>query len=239
MGTREQWAKDVLSALGNSTPSAKTVSLLASWTKGEDTQAKYNPLATTLKYGDYTKFNNCCGGNGVKNYKTRQMGIEATIQTLSGNHTGYSDIVAGFKGNDPERALRGMKASPWGTNFAYVENVWRTQNVGSEQLKAEDSTPPKIYGEQATQPAPNVPVHTPERLPLSGVNPLGSEAGYYDPNFKTAYPDEGVSGDSVRNFVKIYFVGIPLIGTAIILFIIAGAKSDTAQQAISLAKGVL
>lgn len=243
MGTRGQWAIDTLKVLGNSKPDDKTVNLLAAWTKGEGTDARYNPLATTLPYGTYTKFNNCCGGNGVKNYPSRDAGIQATVRTISSNHPGYSDILAGLRGNDPERALKGMKYNVWGTNFTYVETLWRSKDVRNETLKSEDlSIPERIYG----QAAKNEPVHAPAPIRPedynnggSGVNPLGSDSGYNDPNFQSKYPDDGVTADSVRDFTKIYFVGVPLIGLSVVLIVIAAIKSDTVKGTVELAKDIL
>lgn len=134
MGTRGAWSRDFLVALGNSNPDVKTINLVSAWTKAEGTAATYNPLATTYNNGDNTRFNSA----GVRNYKTRVDGINATIKTLQGNWPGYRDIFVGLQTNDGERALSGMKSSPWGTNFHTVETFWRKSDVTGETLRSEE-----------------------------------------------------------------------------------------------------
>jgi hypothetical protein len=250
MGTRGQWANDFLKALGNTSPNLKTTNLVAAWTKGEGTEARYNPLATTLDYGQNTKFNNCCGGNGVKNFPSRDAGIQASVRTLSGSFPGYSDIVKGLRTNEPELALKGMKRNVWGTNFVYVESVWRSSDVRGESLKSEDlSIPERIYGAKADDKP--TPVHPPEVIRPgdynnggSGINPMGPDGsttapGGYD-GIDGSIPSEGVTEQGVRSFFKIYFVGIPFVGISIGLFVYAAAKSDAGKTALKVAsKGVL
>jgi len=236
MGTRGQWSIDMLKSLGNNNPNEKTQNLVSSWTLAEGTKAKYNPLATTLDYGTNTKFNNCCGGNGVKNYLTRAQGIEATVLTLKGNHSGYSTIVKGLIGNDPELALRGMHLSPWGTNFIHVETVWRMRDVRSEALDSETATPVSI--------APNTPVHTP--LPIrpgdlyeggSGINPLGPDGSTTAPGGYNGIIEEtpNLNADNVRKYIMLSF-GIALAGISALLFVMVVSRSDTVESAVSIAK---
>lgn len=167
MGTRRQWARDFAAALGNPNPSADTLSWISAWLAGENTRAVYNPLATTYDLPPNTNFNSV----GVKNYTTRNQGIEATVRTLRGQHTGYADIVKGIVQNDPQTAANGLLVAPWGTNGAAVMARWKSGDVGDALLLSESST------EKATPSEPNVPLHTPERIPLSGVNPFGAESG--------------------------------------------------------------
>lgn len=129
-GTREAWARDVLAGLGNATPSAATVALMVAWQEAEDvcTHAcgysnaweRHNPLNTTQTGFSETGTIN---GDGVKGYATYQDGVSATLQTLSYGY--YTEIVAGLQTNDPERALRGLYVSPWGTSATNVERIWR------------------------------------------------------------------------------------------------------------------
>lgn len=223
MGTRGAWAIDFLKQLGNSTPDEKTINLVAAWTKGENTEAKYNPLATTLDYGNNTKFNNCCGGNGVKNYASRDEGIKASIMTLRGNHRGYSTIIRGLTTNNPELALQGMKQSPWGTNFGHVESMWRGLDVRGETLLSETSTPPKIVG------------GTPKSTPVEWGTGGGGGGSWYDkpPTTTSAM----VTGDSVRNAAKVG-LGIVCAVTSVIVGIMAIARTDAAKSAINVASSV-
>lgn len=124
---RERWAIDILAGLGNRQPSAETIAFVVAWTVAEDGRegpgtalARNNVLNTTQQgYNETTTIN----GDGVKGYATYQDGLAATLQTLSYGY--YTEIVAGLQTNDPERALRGLYASPWGTDARNVETLWR------------------------------------------------------------------------------------------------------------------
>jgi hypothetical protein len=155
MGTRGAWARDFLIHLGNIAPTPKTINLVAAWTRQEfgshePQAASYNPMATTLDYGTNTIYNS----HNVRNYATREQGIQALSMTLRGNHQGYADILSGLRENDPEKALSAMHRSPWGTNFGRVEEVWRSTDVTGELLPGEDpgkwksNTPARVPIEQ-------------------------------------------------------------------------------------------
>ncbi len=158
MGTRGAWARDFLIALGNPNPNAKVIALVSSWTKAEfgpnTKAAAYNPLATTLDYGDNTQFNSA----GVRNYKDRRTGIAASVASFGPTNAA---IKRGLVANDAEAALVAMKRSQWGTNFGTVETFYRTQHTEIEPLPSEDNTP-----RNNEKPAPDTgkgdrtPIHT-------------------------------------------------------------------------------
>jgi hypothetical protein len=129
---RTAWAVDLLRRLGNDAPDAPTVGFVVAWTVAEDAcmsgcgyssaWERYNPLNTTQEgHGAYATVN----GDGVKAYPDYESGMAATVQTLSYSY--YTEIVAGLQTNDPERALRGLYGSPWGTSAAHVEQLWRAE----------------------------------------------------------------------------------------------------------------
>lgn len=129
-GTREAWAVDLLSRLGNSAPTPSTVAFVVAWTEAEDAcmtdcgyssaWERFSPLNTTQQgYGAFATIN----GDGVKAYPDYESGMQATVQTLSYSY--YTELVAGLASNDPERALAGLYASPWGTDARNVESLWR------------------------------------------------------------------------------------------------------------------
>jgi hypothetical protein len=64
---------------------------LRAWRVAEGGKAKYNPFNTTLRKGNYTKYNKA----GVKNYETYQDGVQATLDTLlfSGQGTYYYNLI--------------------------------------------------------------------------------------------------------------------------------------------------
>lgn len=116
---REDWAVALLTALGNAQPSADTVALVVAWQTGENTTARFNPLATSQEMDGATVFNS----HGVKEYATFEDGIAATVKTLSYAYDGYADILAGLQTNDPERAMAGLTRSPWAAEAGYGARV--------------------------------------------------------------------------------------------------------------------
>lgn len=131
---RADWARELLRRwpISNSNPDNATINLVVAWTIAEDScmsdcgyssaWERNNPLNTTQLGFNETKTIN---GDGVKGYASYEDGLQATSQTLSYGY--YTEIVAGLATNDPERALRGMYASPWGTSIGNVERIWRSQ----------------------------------------------------------------------------------------------------------------
>jgi murein DD-endopeptidase MepM/ murein hydrolase activator NlpD len=130
---RTSWAIDLAQRLGNPAPDAATVGFIVAWSNAEDRSdeaiGRFNPLNTTETGGAVQTINS----DGVRGYGSYEDGMQATIQTLSYDHPGYAEIVAGIQTNDPERALRGLYASPWGTSAATTEAIWRSEPIAVEQ----------------------------------------------------------------------------------------------------------
>lgn len=132
MTTRGEWATELLHALGNNTPDARTVNFVASWTLGENTRARYNPLATTQPAAGATNFNPV----GVKNYPTDQAGIDATVKTIQNGY--YPHILHGLQNNDPEEAANALELGTWGTGMGFV-TLWRLGDHRNEPLKSHEA----------------------------------------------------------------------------------------------------
>lgn len=109
---REQFAIDLLGALGNSAPTPDTVAMIVEWTLAEDAgdgaMLRNNPLNTTQTSAAVTQTIN---GDGVRGYASYQDGLAATIQTLSYGY--YDGIVYALQTNDAEGARQALWASPW------------------------------------------------------------------------------------------------------------------------------
>lgn len=147
MTTRAEWSKMLANALGNQVPDDDTIKWIAAWTAQENTKARYNPLATTQKWDGATDFNTV----GVKNYPSPEIGIQATVKTLSYSFDGYQDIRDGIRTNNPEQAMDGLFKAPWGSNATSVQRIWLTTDVRNQQLPSFDSatsptTPPASTG---------------------------------------------------------------------------------------------
>lgn len=115
------WEIDLLSALGNTAPTAETIALLGAWHRAEGGDAAYNPLNTTQDAPGATCYN---ADPCVKNYPSYAAGIDATVETLRADHPGYAEIVAGLQTNDVRRAFDGIAASPWGTHAGLIADVY-------------------------------------------------------------------------------------------------------------------
>lgn len=211
MGSRSAWARDFLITLGNSNPDDRTIALVSAWTAGEGTPAVYNPLATTLEYGEFTCFNYHEGRCHVKNYKTRAQGIQAAVLTLRGNFAGYDDIVAGLSANDPEKALYGMHSSPWGTNFGTVESTWRTSNVNDQLLLSEPE-------EEGSGSIPPVPIGDAHATP---------------PDTSISAPTDIFQVEQVRTILR-YIVGGIMFWGGFILFLFASRSVEKAASVASV-----
>lgn len=210
MTTRGQWAAEFLRAMGNQSPDVQTIRLVASWTKAENTKAKYNPLATTWDTGTGTDFNSA----GVQSYPDRATGIQASIKTLTvGNHAGYKDIYDGLRTNNTQLALSGMlnPLNQWGTNFGTVSTYFHSQDVTGETLLSE----------------------SPETLSKVDDTPVARGTKTDAP--AVSITAGAVTADSVASIVKIGAgIVVGIIGGFLIIKIAAG--TDAAKTAINVAK---
>ncbi len=115
--TRAAFANAVLEAMGADT-SRGTIEALVAWMGKENTKAGFNPLATTLDYGENTWFNTF-GDQGqyhVRNFADFQTGVEATVKTLLGGY--YPKMV--------QALMDGTDADTLGTSeeFRKERNTW-------------------------------------------------------------------------------------------------------------------
>jgi hypothetical protein len=106
------------------------VAALEAWKARENTNACWNPLATTLRMSGSTNFN----GVGVKNYPDRDTGVRATAITLNytfgGNGQAYAAIrqMLARQGFDEAKITQALKT--WSGNGGYVTSLvqtWKNQ----------------------------------------------------------------------------------------------------------------
>ena len=119
-GTRLHFAVNLLSLMEfDDTESARDK--LVSWMAGENTRARYNPFATTLRKEGATDFNHAY----VKNYPSWNTGLQATKDTLLGGYPewGYGAIIECLRSDDCPLEREGpgvdfigsVTGSSWGT----------------------------------------------------------------------------------------------------------------------------
>lgn len=97
MFTRDQWATDLLAALGNDIPLQTVLDFVIGWTVAEtntDSGAEFNLLNTTQPASDATDFNSV----HVKNYTSYEEGIAETVTTLENGF--YPALLQALKSND-------------------------------------------------------------------------------------------------------------------------------------------
>lgn len=114
-----EWAASFLGALGAPASRNNMVTVVA-WEASEGTQATWNPLATTKDMPGATTFNS----HGVKNYRSKEQGIEATILTLRLPNRGYEPIVARLRAS----------AEPIGTAEAIRDSRWCAGCAGGQYV---------------------------------------------------------------------------------------------------------
>jgi hypothetical protein len=112
--TRERYARDLLARLGIPARPQAVVALVA-WMAGENTQADWNPLATTMAAPGALTFN----AAGVKRYPSYDAGLDATARTL--RLRWYAPVLDALRrGAAAREVLDAVAASPWGTGQAAV-----------------------------------------------------------------------------------------------------------------------
>jgi peptidoglycan hydrolase CwlO-like protein len=87
-----EWARLLLVALGAPVVRDNLVAIVA-WEAAEGTPATWNPLATTIAMPDSTIYNS----HGVRNYRSKEQGIEASVMTLHRPGHGYDAIISSLK----------------------------------------------------------------------------------------------------------------------------------------------
>ena len=104
-----EWARLLLVALGAPVIRDNLVAVV-SWEAAEGTPATWNPLATTINMPDSTIYNS----HGVRNYRSKEQGIEASVMTLRRPGHGYEDIVTSLRaGREAMETGRAINRSDW------------------------------------------------------------------------------------------------------------------------------
>jgi hypothetical protein len=126
----KEFYKKILDGI-NAPHTDENFKFLYAWRKGESTKARNNPFATTKKGFNGTSVPS--SGAGVKNYKTPQDGIDATVATLKNGH--YNCIVDGLKNN-----IGAANIAKCSSDL----KTWGTGDLVVQVIKGGVSAPPKI-----------------------------------------------------------------------------------------------
>lgn len=111
------WERAVLRGIGAPvTPS--NIKFLRAWQRAEGGTAAYNPLNTTQSAPGAGSYNSV----GVRDFRSRQQGLNATIKTLLNGR--YGPIIQGLKQSaDPAHLAAAVGSSPWGTSGETISKV--------------------------------------------------------------------------------------------------------------------
>lgn len=154
-----QTAQAILEGL-HATPTATNLNLLVAWSyceKPHTTDGSWqwnNPLNTTMPgFGAGTEVNSA----GVQNYPTRQLGIQATVATLTDGR--YPHLVQALQtSNASEFFGASQEMATWGTNLSCIQTAY-----------ADLGSPPATYL-PTTTPVSSNPSLTITHLPPSRSN---------------------------------------------------------------------
>ena len=161
MPTRENFANALLIALG-CPQSLNNVDALVAAMAGENTEAAFNPLATTLDWWPDTDYNNA----GVKNYSDFAAGVSATASTLTENQSGYASILSCLKKScAPLTTVQAWAASAWGTGEAAISAL---SGVQADRTTAYNVP---IGGSVTVTDTTPIPAPTPEPVTVSTPEP--------------------------------------------------------------------
>lgn len=134
----DDFYKEVLTGVG-AEPTKENLKFFYAWRQAEGAKAKFNPFNTTHKKDGSSLWNclkkkgeKCVGG--VRNYKSEQDGIDATVSTLKNGY--YPCIVDGLKNDIGAKNI----ASKCSANL----KTWGTGNLITKVLSGSKLNPPAI-----------------------------------------------------------------------------------------------
>jgi hypothetical protein len=107
----------------------------------ENTRARNNPLATTLKVPGSTPFNTA----GVQDYTSREVGVEATANTLALPY--YSPILAMLRRDVFDSASLDGALRTWSGDGGYVPSLlsaWEKRWAETSQVMSTKSSAPRL-----------------------------------------------------------------------------------------------
>ena len=146
----------VVQKLGG-TPTQEKRRFFRAWKRAEGTDAKNNPLATTLKLktahggsSDHKLSKN--NGQPVQDYKTMDAGVDATVWTLQNTYGGkaYQNLVDKLKSDDvtaEELAAEKKELATWSMtagNYVAKQLPYVATALGSKQTTTTEPTPDAI-----------------------------------------------------------------------------------------------
>lgn len=224
--TRQQWASDVLKALGNQNPEPGLTNWLVGWTDYETAPgqtAAYNLLNTTLPEPGATNYNSV----GVKNYTSYAQGVQATAATLRGGY--YPTLLADLQSNNLSDLI---------SNQAVTQQIgtWGTHKSGAQIQAIAGQGAQDTYGGTvttvSTQPTSQGTIPTTSPTSSSTTSNTASS----DPWYCFFMPIPGVPGCTQTSSLDWADIGIRagliLLGGLVILVVIGKMLQKPAVEVV-------
>jgi hypothetical protein len=147
--------------------------VMSAWRSAEGGTYNNNPFNTTQSWQGAT-------GGGVKNYQTRQQGLDATVDTLTnagarqGGRGYYAGVLQGFRSSNPDQTIKAIVQSPWaGSHYGGRQN-WQSSSLYGAYTGRKSSGPTTPI--QPTSPSSVKPISNaaPSIAAPIGGNPVSS-----------------------------------------------------------------
>jgi len=212
------WQAQILRGV-NAPVTPENIQAVNAWQRAEGGGASNNPFNTTQPVTGASSYNSV----GVRNYATPQVGIQATIDTLTNGR--YGPVIAALQqGNNPQAVAGAVGASPWGTSGQLMSQILR----GSPAPGGISPLPPAQAG--APLPLSTLPAvgSTPAQAGLS-VSPLAMLSGLQSMNSPLGGPLAGLQpGNSVLGGLFRQQNPVPLAGLSpMVSWAMSNALADT------------
>jgi hypothetical protein len=125
--TRLQFAQACLQAFNPTSDTPAHEQAMVAWMAYENTQATWNPMATTQSEPDATNFNSV----GVKNYPNEATGVQGWLDTLNNGDYSTTIVAALLNSNSSaSQVAQAVSSSPWGSHptatLAQVQGAYST-----------------------------------------------------------------------------------------------------------------
>lgn len=217
-GTKQQWAEDLLAALGNQNPDQAQIEFVSAWEHAESGAsggAQNNPLNTEEQNtpGVQSLFNPA----GVVNYDTYQHGIQAEAKVL--NNGLYPDLLAalqqpgassdaalGIPGGNPSAGVQ-QNLLTWGTSD--WQTIYGNLGAGNEPINITGN--PKSKCEQQCGSQWN-PFNTPCWTNCLAGNPASTIANSLLPSWLQSPPWQ--NKDLTKALARLGFI---VLGGALVI----------------------
>jgi hypothetical protein len=121
----ESFLIDFLKGIGIPSPNSSQIKFMKIWKQNENSKAAWNPLNTTLSLAGSSYYNTFNINKHIKNYTSRQQGLNATLATINTTNPlykpAYQVLILAIKDIRTDaninNAMNALEETSWGTTF--------------------------------------------------------------------------------------------------------------------------